>query len=112
DGEVVRTGYSSSYGRFVEISHANGVTSFYAHMSRTMVNEGDVLRGGEQLGAVGSTGRSTGPHLHFEIRREGERINPEDFLGRTFALQNVAPGAPGAWDAPAYFAGAPVAFGP
>ncbi len=112
DGRVIRTGTSSSYGRFVEIQHANGVTSFYAHMSRIVASEGDVVVAGDQIGAVGSTGRSTGAHLHFEIRREGRQINPENFLGRSFALQNVAPDADGSWDAPAFFASAPVAFGP
>jgi len=112
EGRVLRTGTSSSYGRFVEIQHANGVTSFYAHMSRIGVNQGDVLAAGDSIGAVGSTGRSTGAHLHFEIRRDGQQINPENFLGRSFALQDVAPEADGSWDAPAFFASAPVAFGP
>jgi len=112
DGQVIRTGTSRSYGRFVEIQHANGVTSFYAHMSRIGVNQGDVLTAGDSIGAVGSTGRSTGAHLHFEIRRDGQQINPEAFLGRSFALQDVAPEADGSWDAPAFFASAPVAFGP
>jgi len=112
DGRVVRTGTSSSYGRFVEIAHANGVTSFYAHMSRIGANEGDLVRAGDTIGAVGSTGRSTGAHLHFEIRRAGQQVNPENFLGRSFALQDVAPETDGNWDAPAFFASAPVAFGP
>ena len=112
EGRVIRTGTSSSYGRFVEIQHANGVTSFYAHMSRIAVSEGDLMAAGETIGAVGSTGRSTGPHLHFEIRRDGQQINPENFLGQSFALQDVAPEADGSWDAPAFFASAPVAFGP
>ena len=112
DGRVIRTGTSSSYGRFVEIQHANGVTSFYAHMSRIGASQGDVVVAGDTIGAVGSTGRSTGAHLHFEIRRDGQQINPENFLGQSFALQDVAPEADGSWDAPAFFASAPVAFGP
>ena len=112
DGRVLRTGTSSSYGRFVEIQHANGVTSFYAHMSRIGASEGDVVAAGDAIGLVGSTGRSTGAHLHFEIRRNGQQINPENFLGRSFTLQDVAPEADGSWDAPAFFASAPVAFGP
>lgn len=111
-GRVIRTGVSSSYGRFVEIQHANGVTSFYAHMSRADASEGDMVAAGDPIGLVGSTGRSTGAHLHFEIRRDGQQINPENFLGRSFALQDVAPEAGGSWDAPAFFASAPVAFGP
>jgi murein DD-endopeptidase MepM/ murein hydrolase activator NlpD len=112
DGRVLRTGTSSSYGRFVEIQHANGVTSFYAHMSRIGASEGDVVVAGDAIGLVGSTGRSTGAHLHFEIRRNGQQINPENFLGQSFALQDVVPEADGSWDAPAFFASAPVAFGP
>ncbi len=112
EGEVIRTGVSSSYGRYVEIQHANGVTSFYAHMSRIRAEEGQFVAAGDLIGDVGSTGRSTGAHLHFEIRRDGEQINPDDFLGRAFALQDVAPEADGGWDAPAFFASAPVAFGP
>ena len=112
EGEVIRTGTSASYGRFVEIQHPNDVTSFYAHMSRIGASEGQRVAAGEHIGDVGSTGRSTGPHLHFEIRRDGEQINPEDFLGQSFALQDVAPDAEGGWDAPAFFASAPVAFGP
>jgi murein DD-endopeptidase MepM/ murein hydrolase activator NlpD len=114
DGVVLRTGVSSSYGRFAEVRHDNGVTSFYAHMSQVMVSEGDVLAAGGQIGAVGSTGRSTGPHLHFEIRRDGEQINPSEFLGQAFEVASVAPEATGdvTWDAPAFFASAPVAFGP
>ena len=112
DGEIVATGVSSSYGRYVEVLHPNGVTSFYAHMSRIRAEEGQFVAAGDHIGDVGSTGRSTGPHLHFEIRRDGEQINPEDFLGQSFALQDVAPDAEGGWDAPAFFASAPVAFGP
>lgn len=112
DGRVIRTGTSSSYGRFVEVQHANGVTSFYAHMSRIEASEGDTVVAGDTIGLVGSTGRSTGAHLHFEIRRDGQQINPENFLGRSFALQDIAPEADGSWDAPAFFASAPVAFGP
>lgn len=91
EGRVLRTGTSASYGRFVEVRHDNGVTSFYAHLSAIMVSEGDRLDAGERLGSVGSTGRSTGPHLHFEIRRDGQQIDPEDFLGRAFAAVDVAP---------------------
>lgn len=114
EGVVVRTGTSSSYGRFAEVMHDNGVTSFYAHMSHVMVSEGDQLAAGGQVGEVGSTGRSSGPHLHFEIRRDGQQINPTAFLGQAFQVESVAPEATGdvTWDAPAFFASAPVAFGP
>lgn len=91
DGVVLRTGDSNSYGRFVEVAHANGVTSFYAHLSRVEVAAGDRLEAGEPLGRVGATGRVTGPHLHFEIRQAGEQIDPSEFLGRSFALETVMP---------------------
>lgn len=91
DGVVLRTGDSSSYGRFVEVAHPNGVTSFYAHLSRVDVGAGDRLQAGEELGKVGATGRVTGPHLHFEIRQAGQQIDPAEFLGRSFALETLVP---------------------
>lgn len=114
EGVVLRTGRSSSYGNFAEVRHDNGVTSFYAHMSHISVSEGDTLAAGGLIGEVGSTGRSTGPHLHFEIRLDGRQINPTEFLGHAFQVESVAPEATGdvTWDAPAFFASAPVAFGP
>ncbi|HYF22421.1 MAG TPA: M23 family metallopeptidase [Caulobacteraceae bacterium] len=86
EGEVLRAGTSPTYGRYVEVEHPNGVTSFYAHLSRTAANArpGEEIDGGEVLGFVGSTGRSTGPHLHFEIRKEGRQLNPVKFLGKEF----------------------------
>ena len=113
EGEVLRTGTSSSYGRYVEVRHDNGVTSFSAHLSAIMVSEGDRLEAGERLGSVGSTGRSTGPHLHFEIRRDGQQINPESFLGQAFAAIDIAPGATDQGHAhEGFFDAAPVAYVP
>ncbi|MBC6980234.1 M23 family metallopeptidase [Caulobacter sp. 17J80-11] len=88
-GRVLRTGNSSSYGRFVEVEHANGVTSFYAHLSAISVQQGAALGAGDTLGKVGTTGHSTGPHLHFEIRRNGQQVDPTGFLGRQFPSQPV-----------------------
>ncbi len=89
-GKVIRTGYEPrGYGRFAEVRHANGLTSFYAHLSRVEVSRGDRILAGEQLGRVGSTGFSTGPHLHFEIRRRGERLDPLDFIDREFAFHRT-----------------------
>jgi hypothetical protein len=86
NGVVTRTGLSSSYGNFVEVAHADGMTTFYAHMSRTAgLKPGAAVSEGDVLGLVGSTGHSTGPHLHFEVRRAGEPLNPQDFMGRQFA---------------------------
>lgn len=85
EGAVVRTGYEAAgYGRFVEIRHPNGMTTLYAHLSRLDVRSGDRLGAGERIGLVGSTGRSTGPHLHFEVRRGDRQVNPVNVMGQAF----------------------------
>lgn len=87
EGVVLRTGYQAGgYGHFIELSHPNGMTTLYAHLSRIDVASGDRVMGGERIGLVGSTGYSTGPHLHFEVRRDGDAINPERVLGRSFPV--------------------------
>ena len=87
EGVVIRTGYQpEGYGRFVEVAHPNGMTTMYAHMSRVDVATGMAVGGGDRLGLVGSTGYSTGPHLHFEVRRGGTPINPARVLDRTFEV--------------------------
>ncbi len=80
DGKVIYAGWKSGYGKFVEIAHGNGLTSRYAHMSRIDVKNGERVEGGERVGALGSTGRSTGPHLHFEVRINNRAVNPRPFL--------------------------------
>lgn len=85
EGRVMRAGYDADgYGRFVEVQHANGMNTLYGHLSRLDVATGDTLDPGSRLGLVGSTGRSTGPHLHFEVRRGDRRLNPEQVIGQTF----------------------------
>ncbi|QFT76332.1 Murein DD-endopeptidase MepM [Erythrobacter sp. THAF29] len=79
-GEVIYAGWKAGYGKFVEISHGNGLTTRYAHMSRIDVKTGQQVDGGETLGGLGSTGRSTGPHLHFEVRINNRAVNPRPFL--------------------------------
>jgi len=87
EGVVIRTGYQpEGYGRFVEVAHPNGMTTLYAHMSRVDVASGMAVTGEDRLGLVGSTGYSTGPHLHFEVRRGGTPINPARVLDRTFEV--------------------------
>lgn len=87
EGSVIRTGYDAAgYGRFVEIRHPNGMSTLYAHLSRVDVASGDRVAGGERIGLVGSTGRSTGPHLHFEVRRGDRQVNPAKVMGREFAV--------------------------
>ncbi|MBX9576611.1 MAG: M23 family metallopeptidase [Caulobacteraceae bacterium] len=85
EGTVLRTGYQrDGFGNFVEIRHPNGMTTLYAHLSRIDVRSGQELYSGERVGLVGSTGYSTGPHLHFEVRRNGAHVNPDRVMGRTF----------------------------
>jgi murein DD-endopeptidase MepM/ murein hydrolase activator NlpD len=91
EGEVLRTGYDANgYGRFIEIRHPNGMSTLYGHLSRVDVATGDRIDGDERIGLVGSTGRSTGPHLHFEVRRGDRQIDPTRVMGEEFAVV-VAP---------------------
>lgn len=87
EGSVLRTGYDpAGYGRFVEVRHPNGMTTLYGHLSRLDVASGDAVEAGERIGLVGSTGRSTGPHLHFEVRRGDRQVNPVKVMGRAFEV--------------------------
>ena len=79
-GMVIYSDLHSQYGNMVEIDHGNGLITRYAHLSKRMVKNGDVVLSGGTVGAVGSTGRSTGPHLHFEVRENGAPLNPVRFL--------------------------------
>ena len=79
-GTVIHAGVSGGYGNMVEIKHPSGWVSKYAHMSQIRVNIGDKVEAGDTIGAVGSTGRSTGPHLHFEVRRNDQAHDPAPFL--------------------------------
>jgi murein DD-endopeptidase MepM/ murein hydrolase activator NlpD len=88
EGEVVRTGFDAAgYGRFIEVRHPNGMNTLYAHLSRVDVSRGSRVGSGERIGLVGTTGRSTGPHLHFEVRRNGEQVNPVSILGHEFPIE-------------------------
>jgi murein DD-endopeptidase MepM/ murein hydrolase activator NlpD len=80
NGKVVSSGWSGGYGRMVEVDHGNGLSTRYGHLSEINVRVGDAIRIGQVIGAVGSTGRSTGPHLHYETRIEGEAVDPQKFL--------------------------------
>ena len=81
-GRVSFVGQIRGYGNVVEISHGNGLLTRYAHMSRTMATTGQQVAAGDTIGAIGSTGRSTGPHLHFEVRINNRVVNPRLFLER------------------------------
>ena len=80
DGTVISAGYSGSYGYLVKVEHGNGVETWYAHTSKMYVKKGDTVKAGDVIAAVGSTGNSTGPHLHLEIRVNGETVNPQNYL--------------------------------
>jgi murein DD-endopeptidase MepM/ murein hydrolase activator NlpD len=75
-GKVLRSEYQEGYGNLVEVDHGNGIITLYAHNKENMVETGDRIEKGSVLAVVGSTGRSTGPHLHFEVKRNGEKIDP------------------------------------
>ena len=79
-GKVAFVGRRPGYGNCVEIDHGNGLRTRYAHMSAFRTRVGQSVMAGQPIGAVGSTGRSTGPHLHFEVRLHGEPVNPRPFL--------------------------------
>ena len=79
-GTVIRAGWQSGYGNAVEISHGGGVSTHYGHLSSIAVSEGQQVNQGEMIGRVGSTGNSTGPHLDFEVRVNGSKVNPAPYL--------------------------------
>jgi murein DD-endopeptidase MepM/ murein hydrolase activator NlpD len=80
NGKVVSAGWSGGYGRMIEIDHGNGLSTRYGHLSEIDVKIGDSVKIGQVIGEVGSTGRSTGPHLHYETRIDGEAVDPQKFL--------------------------------
>lgn len=81
-GRVLTAGWSGGYGRYIEIDHGFGITTLYGHCTRLLVSEGDVVRQGQKIGLMGSTGRSTGDHLHFEVHLDGAAVDPMDYLRR------------------------------
>jgi murein DD-endopeptidase MepM/ murein hydrolase activator NlpD len=92
-GTVVKAGWDGGYGQMVEIDHGEGLATRYGHMSQLGVRVGQRVRAGQVIGRVGSTGRSTGPHLHYETRVNGEAVNPTRFLAageKLFGGQTIA----------------------
>jgi murein DD-endopeptidase MepM/ murein hydrolase activator NlpD len=87
-GTVASAGWSGGYGRMVEVDHGNGLSTRYGHLSEIEVKVGQTLKAGQTVGRLGSTGRSTGPHLHYETRIDGEAVDPSKFLhaGAKFGL--------------------------
>ena len=88
-GIVIYAGYYSDYGKVVEIDHGNGIATLYAHLHRYIVSVGQRVAEHEQLGFLGSSGRSSGPHVHYEVRVNDEPQDPEKFIG----LARVIPAA-------------------
>lgn len=82
DGVVSYAGSRTGYGNVVEVDHGNGYVTRYAHNSRLIVQVGDLVRSGQQIARAGSTGRSTGAHVHFEVWENGHVVNPRKFLGQ------------------------------
>jgi len=80
NGTVIKTGWQGGYGNMIELDHGNGLTSRYGHLSKIEIEQGDQIRRGQLIAFVGSTGRSTGPHLHYELRLNDKPINPRHFL--------------------------------
>lgn len=80
-GIVARSEFHKHYGNIVEIDHNNGYSTSYAHNSKNRVKVGDIVKKGQHIADAGSSGRSTGPHLHFEVKKNGERINPTKLVG-------------------------------
>jgi murein DD-endopeptidase MepM/ murein hydrolase activator NlpD len=99
DGVVEKAEWFGGYGLFVSLDHGGAMETRYGHMSRVAVAEGQQVRKGDVIGYVGSTGRSTGPHLHYEVRVAGEAVNPVPYLqtngGKLYASNNQAEGRGG-----------------
>lgn len=104
DGYVGRAGYVGAYGNLVELEHGTSIQTRYAHLSSLLVKPGQRVTKGQLIGRVGSTGRSTGPHLHYEVRMDGAALNPELFVrtqdyvmaakGRANLAEKLAMGGP------------------
>ena len=80
DGKVTFSGYKGSYGNLIIVDCGNGVQIYYGHCSKLYAKVGDTVKAGDVIGAVGSTGNSTGNHLHFEIKVNGVSVNPQNYI--------------------------------
>jgi murein DD-endopeptidase MepM/ murein hydrolase activator NlpD len=88
-GTVESAGWSGGYGNMVEVNHGNGFSTRYGHLSKIEVKVGQKIQIGQIVGRVGSTGRSTGPHLHYETRIDGDAVDPQKFLRAGLRLGNA-----------------------
>ena len=82
-GIVTQTGEQTGYGQYVELAHGDGFVTRYAHNKTNLVEPGDFVRKGEPIAIMGSTGRSTGPHVHFEVYKHGRAVDPASYMRRT-----------------------------
>jgi murein DD-endopeptidase MepM/ murein hydrolase activator NlpD len=89
DGVVGRSEWVNGYGNLVELDHGRGIQTRYGHLSRSMVTAGQHVKRGDMIALMGSTGRSTGSHLHYEVRIDGKAVNPVPFMQSTAYLQSV-----------------------
>ena len=80
-GLVTFAGERPGFGQMVEINHGNGLATRYCHSEKLLVKQGDMVRKGQDVALIGSTGRSTGPHLHFEVLKNGQQVDPLRFIG-------------------------------
>ena len=105
NGTVTQAGYSGGYGNLVEIDHGQGYTSKYGHASQILTRMGQQVQKGQVIALVGSTGHSTGPHLHFEMAQYGQVFNPMAFLNQGLQLGTTASNNPnsGGWNKPSSY---------
>lgn len=89
DGIVTTAAYSGAYGKLIVVDHGNGLSTYYAHLSRIDVIPGQEVRMGQTIGATGATGRVTSPHLHYEVRIGGSPVNPYPYLARSAVTPGV-----------------------
>jgi len=81
-GVVVFAGVRSGYGKMIELNHGGGYKTRYGHHQDLLVEAGDVVKRGQVIGSIGSTGRSTGPHVHFEVLKNGKKVDPKRYVAR------------------------------
>ncbi len=92
DGKVISSEYEGAYGNLVKIAHKGGITTWYAHLGSTKVKKGDTVKAGQKIGAVGMTGNTSGPHLHFEVRKGAKgkdtdkHVNPASYIWKNKKL--------------------------
>jgi murein DD-endopeptidase MepM/ murein hydrolase activator NlpD len=83
-GVVSWSGYQNGYGNLIEVSHGDGLSTRYGHNAENLVEVGDLVRRGDVIALMGNTGRSTGPHVHFEVFKNGRTVDPATYVKRTY----------------------------